>query len=46
MKYLIDVPDKIMKNVGSSIHTKAIEVDTTPDLIYQALAGNDYHENI
>ncbi len=46
LKFIIEVPDKIIKIEGTSGKTIMTLIDTTEESIYQALTMNEYHDNI
>ncbi|MDI6739595.1 MAG: hypothetical protein QME74_04445 [Candidatus Edwardsbacteria bacterium] len=46
LKFLIEVPDKIVVLSGNSAQSKREITDTTPELIMKALILNDYHDNV
>jgi hypothetical protein len=46
MKFIIEVPETIIRIIGSSQGNRRQELDTTEELIRLALVLNEYHENV
>lgn len=46
VKYIIEVPDRVLQIIGSSRGSREEERETTEELVAKALTLNEYNENV